>query len=130
MFNKDTPQTSCLCEICEKLVFLAKSMSPKLNLPTQKNIQSLVETYSCDSSSKSCLYCDECRDTGLKVEDLKDDCTEIQFYQWKRVDKEFQKVKPILLPDDLITLFDEELRVLQKHIFIKRQQHAAYNHLK
>ena len=37
----------------------------------------------------------------------------------------------IILPlDDLITSFDEEVRVLKKHIFIKRQQHAAYNHLK
>ena len=92
----------------------------------------MVEAYSCDSYSKSCMYstCDECCETGLKDEDFKDDCTEIQLYQWKRVDKKIQKVESILPPDDLITLFDEEVRVLKKHIFIKRQQHAAYNHLK
>ena len=31
--NKNVPQVSCLCEICDNMIFLAKSMSPKLNLP-------------------------------------------------------------------------------------------------
>ena len=107
-------------------------MSPKLNLPIQTNTNTLVKAYSCDSSSKSCMYstCDECCDTGLKVEYFKDDSTEIQFYQWKEVDKKVQKIDSILPPDDLITLFDEEVRILKNHIFIKRRQHAAYNDLK
>ena len=107
-------------------------MSPKLNLPIQTNTHTLVKAYSCDSSSKSCMYstCDECCDTGLKVEYFKDDSTEIQFYQWKEVDKKVQKIDSILPPDDLITLFDEEVRILKNHIFIKRRQHAAYNDLK
>ena len=69
VFNKDIPQASCLCEIYENVIFLAKFMSPKLNLPIQTNMHSLVEAYSCDSSSKSGMYstCDECCDTGLKV---------------------------------------------------------------
>ena len=87
VFNKGILQASGLCEICRNLIFLAKyqslsmSMSPKLNLPIQTNIHSLIEAYSCDSSSKACMYstCDECCDTGLKVEDFKDDCIEIQF---------------------------------------------------
>ena len=60
-----------------------------VNLPIQTNIYSLVEAYSCNSTSKSCMYstCDECCDTGLKVEDFKDDSTEIQFSQWRRVVK-------------------------------------------
>ena len=92
----------------------------------------MVDANSCDSSSNSCLYsaCDECCDASLKVEKFKDDYTEIQRYQWKRVDKKVQKVESILPPDDLITLFDEEVRVFKKHIFIKRQQIVAYNHLK
>ena len=98
-------------------------MSPKLNLPIQTNTHTLVKAYSCDSSSKSCMYstCDESCDTGLKVEYFKDDSTEIQFYQWKEVDKKVQKIDYILPPDDLITLLYEEVRVLKNHIFIKRQ---------
>ena len=65
--------------------------------------------------------CDESCDTGLKVEYFKDDNTEIQFYQWKEVDKKVQKIDSILPPDDLITLLYEEVRVLKNHIFIKRQ---------
>ena len=123
MFNKNIPQASYLCEICENLIFLAKSMSPKLNLPIQTNTHTLVKAYSCDSSSKSCMYstCDESCDTGLKVEYFKDDNTEIQFYQWKEVGKKVQKIDSILPPDDLITLLYEEVRVLKNHIFIKRQ---------
>ena len=32
VFNKDISQASCLCQIFESLIFLAKSLSPKLNL--------------------------------------------------------------------------------------------------
>ena len=88
VFNKDIPQTSCLCGKWEDLTVLAKCMSPELNLSSQTNINSLLECYYCDSSSKSGMYstCDECCDAGLKVKGFKDDCTEIQFYQLKRVD--------------------------------------------
>ena len=93
MFNKDIPQASCICEICKNLILLAKSMCPILNLLIQTNIHILVESYSCDSSSKSCMYsaCDKCCDTRLKVEGFKDVCTEIQYYQLKRVDKKSSK---------------------------------------
>ena len=42
MFDKDIPEASCLCEICENLIFLIKFLSPKQNLPIQTNIHSLV----------------------------------------------------------------------------------------
>ena len=89
MFNEDFPQASCICEICENLILLAKSMCPILTLLIQTNIYILVESHSCDSSSKSSMYsaCDKCCDARLKVKDFKDVCTEIQYYQWKRVDK-------------------------------------------
>ena len=58
MVNKDIPQASCLCEICENLIFLAKSLSPKLNLLIQTNIHSLVEEYSCDPSWEILLHVD------------------------------------------------------------------------
>ena len=56
VFNKDIPQTSCLSEKCENLTFLAKYISPKLNLSIQTNIHPLSEAYYCDSSSKSWMY--------------------------------------------------------------------------
>ena len=132
VFNKDIPQASCLCEICENLIFLVRALSSKINKPILSNIHSLVESYSCNSSSKACMYsdCEVCYDTGLGVEDFTDDCTEIQFYQWKRVDKKVQKVESVLPPDEFLSLFNEEVKVLKKHIYIKRQQHATYNQLK
>ena len=74
--------------------------------------------------------CEVCYDTCLGVEDFTGDCTEIQFYQWKRMDKKVQKVESVLPPDELLSLFNEEVKVMKKHIYIKRQQHATYNQLK
>ena len=132
VFNKDIPQASCLCEICDNLIFLVRALSSKRTKPILSNIHSLIESYSCNSSSKACMYsdCEVCYDTGLGVEDFTDDCTEIQFYQWKRVDKKVQKVESVLPPDEFLSLFNEEFKVLKKHIYIKRQQHATYNQLK
>ena len=132
VFNKDISQASCLCEICENLIFLVRALSSKINKPILSNIHSLVESYSCNSSSKACMYsdCEVCYDTGLGVEDFTDDCTEIQFYQWKHMDKNVQKVESVLPPDEFLSLFNEEVKVLKKHIYIKRQQHANYNQLK
>lgn len=51
--NKDIPQSGCLCEICENVVYIAKAMSNvRENIPT--NPDDLVELYSCDSSNRSC----------------------------------------------------------------------------
>ena len=95
VFNKDIPQTSCLCEICENLTFLAKSISSKVNIPIETNVHSLVEVFSCDSSSKECMYstCEECCDTRLKITDFRNEEADIHFYQWKRVNKKVQKLK-------------------------------------
>ena len=72
VFNKDIPQASCLCEICENLTFLAKSILSKVNIPIETNVYSLLEAFSCDSSSKECMYstCEECCDTRLKITDF------------------------------------------------------------
>ena len=92
VFNIDTPTASHLCEIYENLIFLTKSMSPKSNLSIHSiNIHSLVEGHVCDSSSKSCMYStsDKCCDTGLKVENFKDQRS--NFINGNGLTKKFKK---------------------------------------
>ena len=96
------------------------------------NPHSLVETYSCDTASENCInsVCMNCRETRLKVEDFDDEDDAVVFYKWKRVDNKVQKIEMSLSPVEACTCFDEEVRVLKRHIFVKRQQHAFYNSLK
>ena len=68
--------------------------------------------------------CMNCRETGLKVEDFDDEDDAVVFYKWKRVDNKVQKIEMILSPVEACTYFDEEVRVLKRHIFVKRQQHV------
>ena len=46
------------------------------------------------------------------------------------MDKKVQKVESVLPTDEFLGLFNEEVKVLKKHIYIKRQQHATYDQLK
>ena len=74
---------------------MAKLISSKANILTETNAHSLVEAFSCDSSSKECMYstCEKCYDTRLKITDFRDEEADIHFYQWKRVDKKLQKIE-------------------------------------
>ena len=79
---------------------MAKLISSKANILTETNAHSLVEAFSCDSSSKECMYstCEKCYDTRLKITDFRDEEADIHFYQWKRVDKKLQKIEVRLPP--------------------------------
>ena len=79
---------------------MAKSISSKVNILIETNAHSLVEAFSCDSSSKECMYstCEKCYDTRLKITDFRDEEADIHFYQWKRVDKKLQKIEVLLPP--------------------------------
>ena len=132
VYNRDIPQASCLCEICENMVYLAKSIASRVKMNYHANPHSLVETYSCDTASENCMnsvYMN-CRKTGLKEEDFDDADDAVVFYKWKRVDNKVKKIEMSLSPVEACTYFDEEVRVLKRHTFVKRQQHAFYNSLK
>ena len=53
-YNRDIPQSGCLCEICENAVYIAKAMV-NVYKGVPANPPHLVEFYTCDSSSKSCM---------------------------------------------------------------------------
>ena len=132
VYNRDIPQASCLCEICENMVYRAKSIASRVKMNYHANPHSLVEMYSFDTASENCMnsVCMNCRETGLKVKDFDDKDDAVVSYKWKRVDNKVQKIKMSLSPVEARTYFDEEVRVLKRHVFVKRQQHAFYNSLK
>ena len=76
VYNKNIPQSSCLCEVCENVVLLSKGINKALisdekALPT--NPHELVEKFSCDSSSRICMFenCEKCNTSQLSIDDFK-----------------------------------------------------------
>ena len=53
-YNKNIPYDSCLCEICENHVLLAKELNKKLEEPLLTNPHDLVEKFACDLNIKKC----------------------------------------------------------------------------
>ena len=66
-------------------------MSSDILSPTSRD---LVETNTCDSSSKDCMLgnCPECLGPGLSVSDFKANVDLLYFLQWQRVEKKTVKV--------------------------------------
>ena len=68
VYNRDIPQSSCLCEICEIVCFVVKALNKKIKscnmVPTDPH--SLAEKYTCDSSSRTCMFSEKeyCYFTG------------------------------------------------------------------
>ena len=72
VYNKDISQYSCLCEICENVVFTFKSLwRNEQVLPNNPNY--LVQQFSCNSSSRTCMYdyiCAVCESLLLNLRDF------------------------------------------------------------
>ena len=56
MYNRDIPQSSCLCEVCDNACLLAKVINNSKNVDLLSNPHDLVEKYACNSDSKHCMY--------------------------------------------------------------------------
>lgn len=55
-WNDQIPQSSCLCELCENAVLLAKGINLSLKSKIlATNVHDLVESNSCDSSGDVCI---------------------------------------------------------------------------
>ena len=64
IFQRDIPDTSCFCEICESETLMAKAIRKKGHPTTPHD---LAEKYSCDSSNENCISsrCRECSPTKI-----------------------------------------------------------------
>ena len=132
VYNKDIPQSSCLCEICENALYVSKSLSRNGHI-LPSNPHDLVEQFSCDSSSRSCMFdhtCNACKSLLLNLSDFDFQQVSQQVYQWNKVDKKVQKTSMNVSSIELVEMFNSQIQTLKKHIFVKREQNKFYNHLK
>ena len=83
VYNRHIPQSSCFCEICGDVCFVAKALNKKIKScnmePTDPH--SLAEKYTCDSSSRTCMFSESecCYFTGVTMEEFPDDCENVSF---------------------------------------------------
>ena len=101
-------------------------MSSDILSPTSRD---LVETNTCDSSSKDCMLgnCPECLGPGLSVSDFKANVDLLYFLQWQRVEKKTVKVNKTMPFGQVIPKWVDTISNLKRRIYRKRQQVASYN---
>ena len=134
VYNRDIPQSPYLCEICENVCFIAKALNKKIKscdmVPTDPH--SLAEKYTCDSSLRTCMFSENecCYFTGVTVEEFPDGCDDVEYYEWAKVDGRVKKVVKSVDVEEAIELFNEQVKILKAHIFVKRTQNTHYNRLK
>ena len=89
LFTKICQKRFTFTKVCQNATLLAKGISSSLKSsdilsPTAHH---LVETHTCDSSSKDCMLgnCPECFKPGLSLSDFKADVDLISYLQLHRV---------------------------------------------
>ena len=144
-YNKDIPHTSCLCEICENCVLLAKGLNGRLVEPLPTNPHDLVETFCCNSDEPNCIHdmcplC--CVDNAVNAlllnlsssesDDSNNDSQSsgVTYFAWQSVEKRITKSKLTVSFEDAIVFFKNQVKTLKEHIYIKRVQSNAYRDIK
>ena len=105
LVNDQIPQSSCLCELCENAVLLAKGIHSSLKSKIlATNVQDLVEVNSCDSSQDVCMVgeWEHCLTSKLSLSDFDEEKTTILFLNWQQVDKNIAKINQGLSFDQAI----------------------------
>ena len=54
----------------------------------------------------------------------------MMYYEWAKVEGKVKKAVESVEVKEAIELFNEQVKILKAHIFIKRTQHTHYNRLK
>ena len=64
------------------------------------------------------------------MEEFPDDCDDAEYYKWAKVDGKVKKVVNSVDIEEAIELFNDQVKILEAHIFVKRTQNTHYNRLK
>ena len=142
IYQRDIPDTSCLCEVCENSAMMAKAIKKwKKDHPT--NAHDIIETYSCDSNDPKCMnnVCETCQpskvygswhvESSSSNESETDDTPDsVSFTMWSREDKKIKKITKCLGQDEFDGEWERKVIELKEHIHRKRIQAAAYNQCK
>ena len=130
LYSREISHTRTVCKICENLVYLSKAFAQNdKDLPS--NPHDLVEKFSCDSSKRECMYTYKCDVCNVCIcADNFERFNECYFYNWQKVDGKVRKTCLTASHRELFNMFNTQMPVLKKHIFVKREQNTFYNNVK
>ena len=140
VWNRDIPESSCLCEICENACLLAKGINKHLKLKLPKTPHDLVERFLCSRES-SCMNntYEECVEPKWEAgkepdadeghlnsddsndEDSDDSDSNVTFYRWGKAERT-QKICVTMDKDETWETWCEVMKGLKSHIYQKREQ--------
>ena len=105
-YNQNIPHGSCLCEICENCVLLAKGLNTRLLRPLPTNPHDLIERFSCNLEEIGCVMdrCSTCcvAEIDLEKQPSDDDSSDsadenatdqVIYFTWKKIEKSKMKSK-------------------------------------
>ena len=64
------------------------------------------------------------------MEEFPDECDDVEYYEWAKVDENVKKVVKSVDIEEAIEFFNEQVETLKAHVFVKRIQNTHYNQLK
>ena len=90
---------------------------------------SLAEKHICDSSSRTFMFSENkcCYFTGVTMEGFPDDWDNVEYCKWAKVDGKVKKVVKSVDVEEALELFNEQVKILKEHIFVKRTQNTHCN---
>ena len=155
VFNRDIPQWSYLCELCENVTLLATGINKVLKDKLPMSSHDIMKKFSCSSSSKHYMYdacCEICSSTDINIPDNmviiespKEDSTDngddyhddqsdqpkkksVRFYEWGKSDEaKITKISRNLSVTDVTESLKQQIAVVKRHLFTERTQASAYN---
>ena len=71
-----------------------------------------------------------CYFTGVTMKEFLNDCNNVEYYEWAKVDGKVKKDVRLIDVEEAILLFNEQVKILKAHIFVKKTQNIHYNQLK
>lgn len=143
IWNKNIPEISCLCEVCENICLFARGINKNLKLSLPVDPHTLVEENSCDSTNVSCMTgaCESSKEppnwsafeeeNSLSSSDSACDSEEeISFFKWVKIDKKVTKAQMTVSKAEAWEEWCSSVEPLKSHIHRKRKQYEYYNDLK
>ena len=119
----------------ENILLLSKEIASSAKIALANNVQLLIADFSCNTQSTECIECMHSTcvnyfDLELNMYDFHKNKESITSHQWIRIDNKIQKSEIELPSDEIYQKFKNDLKLLKKHIYVKRQKYACYISLK
>ena len=68
--------------------------------------------------------------TRVAIEEFPDNCDDVEYYQWAKEDRTVKKFAKSVDVEKVNELFNEQVKILKAHTFVKRTKNTHYDRQK